>query len=606
MLVAATALLMSVSTGKIIYSQNATDTKVKLGSVYKPLALEDLKIPEHDVFHCPGKLFVDGHNFTCSHPPVNAPMDARTALAYSCNNFFYHYGGLKALGETTEMSPLELLQAYRRLALKHNATVTAGMRDCVRYGTGQLANITGYEVAGKTGTPPGYAWFAGWAPADKPEYVFVVLTRHGSGGLDAAPVARQMLLKQLGRENEIVVRTADGIVTLPLEDYVAGVMSGEASTMKSPEALKALSIAIRTYAVKFRGRHKEDGYDFCSTTHCQNFRPAAVSDAQEATAGEMLWRKGELVDAYYSKDCGGTNDRYCPRETWTSRFTPEELSRALLAENLKAPQHWRIEVIARNGERAKLLRLGDGVEISAEPFRLAIGRTLGWNRLKSDLYTVDGFTFTGRGTGHGEGLCQLGADRMPGTFKDILGTFYPGAQVGLTAQGIDWHRMGGERADVWAASERPDLVTLADGLVREVEASTGLRIDARPRVLVYPSLTVYRNATGEPGWIAASTKGRVIRVQPAAADRATLRHEMFHVLIEGNSRTSLPLWFREGLALSLAGGAQSTDSGYAAYRGRVDECLTRYGKATVLGWLATGLPESVKRQSATNPVVTRQ
>jgi stage II sporulation protein D len=606
MLIAATALLMSVETGKILYSQNPTDTRVKLGSVYKPLALEDLRMPEKDTFHCPGKLFVDGHNFTCSHPPVNGPMDARTALAYSCNNFFYHYGGLKALGEMTEMSPLELLQAYRKLALRHNATVTAGLRDCVRYGTGQLANITGYEVAGKTGTPPGYAWFAGWAPADRPQVVFVVLTRHGSGGLDAAPIAREMLMKHLGRENEVVVRTADGILTLPLEEYVAGVMSGEGATMKSPEALKALSVAIRTYAVKFRGRHKDEGYDFCDTTHCQNYRRVAFSEAADATAGEMLWSKGELADAYYSKDCGGTNDKYCPREPWTSRFTAEELTQALRAENLKAPQHWRIVVTERVGERAKMLQLGDNVAISAESFRLAIGRNLGWNRLKSDLYTVDGWTFSGRGTGHGQGLCQLGADKMPGSYKQILSAFYPGAQVGLTAQGIDWHRMGGERVDVWAATERPDLVTLADGLVREAEASTGLRINVRPRIQVFPSLDVFRNATGEPGWIAASTKGWVIRMQPAAADRATLRHEMYHVLIEANRRVPMPQWFEEGLALSLAGGAQSTNAGYAKDRSMVEACMKRYGKAAALGWLTTGLPDSVKRQSAANPVVTRQ
>ena len=39
MLIAATALLMRVETGKILYSQNETDLRVKLGSVYKPLAL---------------------------------------------------------------------------------------------------------------------------------------------------------------------------------------------------------------------------------------------------------------------------------------------------------------------------------------------------------------------------------------------------------------------------------------------------------------------------------------------------------------------------------------------------------------------------------------
>jgi stage II sporulation protein D len=195
---------------------------------------------------------------------------------------------------------------------------------------------------------------------------------------------------------------------------------------------------------------------------------------------------------------------------------------------------------------------------------------------------------------------------MPGSYKDILGTFYPGALVGLTAQGIDWIRMGGERVEVWATTQRKELVGMGDGLVREVEANMGLRIVVTPRIQVYPTLSVFRNATGEPGWVAASTKGRAIRMQPAAANRATMRHEIYHVAIESNAKITLPLWFREGLALSLAGGAQSTDAGYAAARTRVDACIQHYGKAAVVGWLSTGLPGEVKRQNATNPVVTRQ
>jgi stage II sporulation protein D len=607
MLATVTALLMSVGTGKVLYSQNPTDLKVAVGSAYKPLALDWMKVPEKAEFFCPGKLFVNGHNFTCTHPRMGGPMDTRTALAYSCNNFFYRFGGMKALGEGIEMSPMELLQAYRKLALKHNAAVADGMRDCVRYGTGQLANVSGFEVAGKTGTPKGYAWFAGWAPADRPELVFVVLAKHGSGGLDAAPTARDMLLKHLGRENEIVVRTADGIVTLPLEEYVSGVLSGEASVMKSPEALKAMAVAARTYGVRFRGRHRDEGYDFCSMTHCQNFRRAAMNPAAEATAGEMLWRKGELVDAYYSQDCGGVNDRYCPREPWTSTIPPEELTKALREAGLKAPAHWEISVLNRDGAgRVERLSLGDGVQISAEPFRLAIGRALGWNRLKSDLYTVRGFTFSGRGVGHGLGLCQRGADGMPGSFREILAQFYPGAIVGLTAQGIDWRTMGGERVDVWATSERKDLVSLGDQMARMAEAETGLEINGRPRIQVFPTLASFRNTTGEPGWIAASTKGRLIRLQPAAADRATLRHEMLHVAIETNSRTRLPVWFREGLALALAGGPVSTNAGYAAARQQVDALITRYGRGAVIGWIKSGLPDEVRRASATNPVIARQ
>jgi cell division protein FtsI/penicillin-binding protein 2 len=44
-------------------------------------------------------------------------------------------------------------------------------------------------VAGKTGTSAGHAWFAGFAPAERPEVVVVVFLESGTGGADAAPVA---------------------------------------------------------------------------------------------------------------------------------------------------------------------------------------------------------------------------------------------------------------------------------------------------------------------------------------------------------------------------------------------------------------------------------
>jgi penicillin-binding protein 2 len=64
-----------------------------------------------------------------------------------------------------------------------------------------------FTVAGKTGSAQGgkesesHAWFAGYAPADAPKYVFVVaLEQGGDGGTAAAPLARQLLLRmaQLG------------------------------------------------------------------------------------------------------------------------------------------------------------------------------------------------------------------------------------------------------------------------------------------------------------------------------------------------------------------------------------------------------------------------
>jgi penicillin-binding protein 2 len=55
-------------------------------------------------------------------------------------------------------------------------------------------------IAGKTGTAqtsggePDHAWFAGYAPADKPRIAFAVVLEHaGSGGKAAGPVARQLV-----------------------------------------------------------------------------------------------------------------------------------------------------------------------------------------------------------------------------------------------------------------------------------------------------------------------------------------------------------------------------------------------------------------------------
>jgi penicillin-binding protein 2 len=66
-------------------------------------------------------------------------------------------------------------------------------------GTGQYARVDFFKVAAKTGTaqnPPGksHAWFTGFFPYDKPEVAIVVFIEHGgSGGLNAAPIAKEMI-----------------------------------------------------------------------------------------------------------------------------------------------------------------------------------------------------------------------------------------------------------------------------------------------------------------------------------------------------------------------------------------------------------------------------
>ncbi|MBB6216272.1 peptidoglycan glycosyltransferase [Anaerosolibacter carboniphilus] len=73
-------------------------------------------------------------------------------------------------------------------------------------GTGKNAKIKNIKVAGKTGTAENdtgkaHAWFAGFAPADDPKVVVVVvLESYGStGGKSAAPLARDMMIRTINR-----------------------------------------------------------------------------------------------------------------------------------------------------------------------------------------------------------------------------------------------------------------------------------------------------------------------------------------------------------------------------------------------------------------------
>jgi penicillin-binding protein 2 len=65
------------------------------------------------------------------------------------------------------------------------------------YKTVRSSNIS---IAGKSGTAqvkagqPDHAWFAGYAPAEKPRIAFAVVLEHaGSGGKAAGPLARQLV-----------------------------------------------------------------------------------------------------------------------------------------------------------------------------------------------------------------------------------------------------------------------------------------------------------------------------------------------------------------------------------------------------------------------------
>ena len=404
------------------------------------------------------------------------------------------------------------------IASEHRAIIIDGMRGAINYGTARAALLDSLPltIIGKTGTAmpaTGFrnnGWFVGFAAPFQSSgeldssridlAVLVLLPRaHGS---DAAKLARPIFetyaneIKREGTDTTTVsespanpsdARTssdAPSLIkvhlvrenvkqTLSLEDYVAGVLRSENSVESETEALKALAITIRTYALKNMGRHAKHGYDFCSTTHCQRFAgrnpisslsDSRVSAAVRATEGQVLFDDhSQPIDAYFSASCGGetanirnlwgvtptfylrgVRDEYCDTGShaeWTDTISRADLLRALQTDSRtdvgnrlnqvsvsKRDETRRAEFITLDGEHRKTVRGWD--------FKIIVGRALGWNVLKSSRFEVarsgSTFIFRGSGFGHGLGLCQEGAHVMAArgaSYKKILEKYFPGTVV---------------------------------------------------------------------------------------------------------------------------------------------------------------------------------
>jgi stage II sporulation protein D len=482
----------------------------------------------------------------------------------------------------------------------------------------------------------------------------VTLTAHGE------TVALRDPVSIAARAGALVI-----VVTLPVESYVERVVASEGGAADSAESLKALAIVVRSFAL--HEAHGHTDYDLCDSTHCQLLhwggngeRRALAHAATLATGGETLWFRSQRALAYFGKDCGGRTaspteiwpnakpvsyltshpDRFCTADggrEWAAEISLADLTAVLAKHGIAAPG-WQDLSVARRGEsgRAVILRL-DKTEIGADEFRLAVGESLGWNRIPSTWFEVsrqgNGFEFHGRGWGHGVGLCQKGAAAMAQqgrSAQEILAQYFPGTRAADEASGREWSSLAGdgfvlESLDAGDQAYVPDL----NRARAEATERSGLHATGTFTVRAFASTPAFRDATLAPGWVAAFTEGDWIGTQPLRTLSArrlladTMRHEFLHALVEQQAGPHAPLWLREGLVevWGDANGAASlstqrsfspaltpeadndalvharteTESieAHRAAEWYAAQLLTRYGRAQVLDWLKSGVPLSV-------------
>ncbi|HVH86633.1 MAG TPA: hypothetical protein VM912_07900, partial [Terriglobales bacterium] len=143
-------------------------------------------------------------------------------------------------------------------------------------------------------------------------------------------------------------------------------------------------------------------------------------------------------------------------------------------------------------------------------------------------------------------------------------------------------------------------------------------------VRAFASTTAFRDATLEPGWIAAFTEGHWIATQPLHTLAArhlldeTMRHEFLHVFVESEAVPNTPLWLREGLveawsdsgngksdrapaltieavdgALRTATNEKGSLAAHCAAGWYAERLLHDYGRGRVIAWLRSGVPANV-------------
>lgn len=250
---------------------------------------------------------------------------------------------------------------------------------------------------------------------------------------------------------------------LPLEEYLVGVLLSEVPKTWPMEALKAQSVAARSYALAVMRERKKENYHLESSVLDQvykfhgkteqNLAYANVESAVRSTKGQFLATGlGLPVKTFFHADCGGSTttsknawtdirdsknevvvlDKSCAlshRNSWGFSLSLEELEALTGLQGIS-----RIEAdMSKDDQRVRSVHMLNGLgqrlkSFSGNEFR----SLLGFNKLKSTRFTfsVEGKTlnFIGRGFGHGVGLCQWGSKAMADRgrkYSEILAHYYP-------------------------------------------------------------------------------------------------------------------------------------------------------------------------------------
>ncbi len=258
-------------------------------------------------------------------------------------------------------------------------------------------------------------------------------------------------------DDAVIFEVADNklkvINHVDLEKYIAGVIEAEGGYQAPIEYYKAQAVLIRTYTIKNIYKHAEEGFNLCDNVHCQAFhgrsqRNPEIYTATSLTAGQVLIDKDSiLVMSPFHSSCGGQTsnagmywqsdlpylqgviDPFCNglhNYTWEKQIPISDWYSFLRSMGIKQPENYT-SYTARTRQK---FYINNSPQVTFRQIREKYG-------LKSSFFSISKnetqIIFSGKGYGHGIGMCQIGAMEMARvgyTYVDIIHFYFQ--QVDMT------------------------------------------------------------------------------------------------------------------------------------------------------------------------------
>ena len=249
---------------------------------------------------------------------------------------------------------------------------------------------------------------------------------------------------------------------IPLETYVAGVVSGEVSPKWPLEALKAQAVAARTYVLYKQVENQLQPFDVFASVQDQVYhghapRQDSVRQAVADTQGQVVtYERRPIYAAYSSTAAGPTEDALyvwaldlpylkgvdcpfddqAPRYDWRTAFTFDYLEHQLRQEGYAVGTVATLTpyTFTPSGrvDRVRLLHSGGEIILRGQDLR----RIVGYSKIFSTNFSIKSVgaevEVVGHGAGHAVGMCQWGMREMAALgydYQSILRHYYPGTTL---------------------------------------------------------------------------------------------------------------------------------------------------------------------------------